>query len=251
MFLSIRINACLGFLAITACSPLIAQADSPQKALNSTAQTESNPVMEQAAFATKLALIGEKKKSPLLLVAAAELFGELTSSSKGHAAVTKESDGKEGSGELSSNLSYRDLLTRAENMAIEQGEAGKPTLDHIRSLRTRGIVARQGSGKDAVKLQGITFKVMDKDKVKADSSWTYRKLEFEGGKPAIVHVIGDGDGDLDLYVYDANTGGLIGKDTDRDSTPVVSWTPKYEGPFRVVVRNVGDVYENYALLCNW
>lgn len=251
MFLSIRSQACVSLLALTACLSPTAQADTPQKPLNSSTQTESNPVMEQAGLAAKLALLGEKKKSPILLVAAAELFGELTSSSKDTSTLVKESDDKAGSGELSSNLGFRDLLARAEEIAVEQGKAGKPTLDHIRSLSSRGIVFSQGSGKDEVERQGITFKVMDQDKIKAGGSWTYKKMEFEGGKRAIVYVVGDGDGDLDLYVYDANTGGLIGKDTDDDSTPVVQWTPRYEGPFRVVVRNAGGVYENYALLCNW
>jgi hypothetical protein len=64
-------------------------------------------------------------------------------------------------------------------------------------------------------------------------------------------VIGDGDGDLDLWVHDENTGGLIGDDTDDTSECIVAWTPRYTGPFTIRIANVGAFAERYVVVVNW
>ena len=48
--------------------------------------------------------------------------------------------------------------------------------------------------------------------VKAKGTDVYH-ISFRAGQTAVVTVIGDGDTDLDLYVYDEN-GNLIDKDVD-------------------------------------
>jgi hypothetical protein len=61
-----------------------------------------------------------------------------------------------------------------------------------------------------------------------------------------VLVVGDGDTDLDLYVYDEN-GYLIDSDTDATDRCIVSWTPRWDGCFMVKVVNRGRVYNAYSL----
>lgn len=65
----------------------------------------------------------------------------------------------------------------------------------------------------------------------------------------MVIVNGDGDTDLDLYVYDEN-GNLMGKDIDYSDYCVVSWTPRWTGPFTIKIKNRGSVYNRYKIYTN-
>lgn len=71
-------------------------------------------------------------------------------------------------------------------------------------------------------------------------------VSFIAGQTAVVTVVGDGDTDLDLYVYDSN-GNLIVKDDDYTDNCVVSWTPKWTGKFKIKVVNRGPVYNRYII----
>ena len=80
----------------------------------------------------------------------------------------------------------------------------------------------------------------------ATDSFTMR---FYGGQLASVIVQGDGDTDLDVYVYDA-AGNLITKDDDYGDSCVVQWRPYWTGMFRIKVVNRGTVYNNYSIESN-
>jgi len=86
------------------------------------------------------------------------------------------------------------------------------------------------------------------DRVRARRSDVY-KMTFRGGRSARIGVIGDGDCDLDLYVYDEN-GNLIRSDTDGTDRCYVRWTPRWTGPFLVKVKNLGRVYADYVIATN-
>jgi hypothetical protein len=74
-------------------------------------------------------------------------------------------------------------------------------------------------------------------------------INFRGGEVARLQVIGDGDTDLDCYIYDENNN-LITKDDDRTDYCVLQWNPRWTGPFRVKIANLGRVYNQYTLLTN-
>ncbi len=74
-------------------------------------------------------------------------------------------------------------------------------------------------------------------------------ISFYGGEVARIGVVGDGDTDVDLIVYDQN-GHEIARDTDRTAECLVQFTPRWTGPFRVRVINNGYVYSNYILMTN-
>ncbi len=88
----------------------------------------------------------------------------------------------------------------------------------------------------------------DVDNVSAYSSVTYR-VNFRAGELAQVMVIGDGDTDLDLYVYDENSN-LIASDTDYTDRCICQWYPRWTGTFRIVIRNRGRVYNHYVFRTN-
>jgi hypothetical protein len=87
----------------------------------------------------------------------------------------------------------------------------------------------------------------DVHRVNARSTDVFR-VNFRGGESAAVIISGDGDTDLDLYVYDEN-GNLIGSDTDSSDDCVVRFAPKWTGMFRIEVRNLGSVYNQYQIAC--
>lgn len=84
--------------------------------------------------------------------------------------------------------------------------------------------------------------------VLANSTDTYR-IKFRGGETAEVLVMGDGDTDLDLYVYDEN-GNLIDKDIDSTDTMLCMWTPKWTGEFIIKIKNLGSVRNYYTMWTN-
>lgn len=68
-------------------------------------------------------------------------------------------------------------------------------------------------------------------KVKANHTDVY-DIKFRGSEQAIVDVVGDGDTDLDLYIYDEN-GNLVANDTDNTDDCVCRWTPKWNDAFKI------------------
>lgn len=75
------------------------------------------------------------------------------------------------------------------------------------------------------------------------------RLTFQGGRVARLLVLGDGDTDLDLRVYDQN-GNLVASDLDFTDQCVVEFTPRWTGEFTVEIRNLGNVYNRYTMLSN-
>ena len=74
-------------------------------------------------------------------------------------------------------------------------------------------------------------------------------VTFRAGEPAQVAVSGDGDTDLDVFVYDEN-GNLVASDLSTSDQAAVSWTPRWTGEFRIEIKNRGGVYNQYTLLTN-
>lgn len=74
-------------------------------------------------------------------------------------------------------------------------------------------------------------------------------LKFWANELAEVIVVGDGDNDLDLYIYDQN-GNLIASDTDYTDQCICRWVPAWTGAFRIRIVNRGKIYSDYAIATN-
>src|SRR5262249_8133800 len=72
------------------------------------------------------------------------------------------------------------------------------------------------------------------------------KVTFKAGETAKVCIVGDGDTDLDLYVYD-ELGNLIASGTGPKDREVVEWTPRWPGEFTIKVVNRGTVRNDYVI----
>ncbi|MEQ8784887.1 MAG: hypothetical protein RIC55_01250 [Pirellulaceae bacterium] len=69
---------------------------------------------------------------------------------------------------------------------------------------------------------------------------------FRAGERAVIELQGDGDTDLDVYVYD-EYGNLIVSDTAWGDYAAVSFVPSWSGRFTIKVVNRGHVYNNYTI----
>ena len=101
-----------------------------------------------------------------------------------------------------------------------------------------GCLARSVGGKKSIATR-----------IEGRSTVRFQPITFRAGERAWVMLKGDGDTDLDLYVYDANDR-EVARDDDSTDRCVVSWTPKWTGRFTIVVRNRGIVYNRYVLVTN-
>lgn len=63
-------------------------------------------------------------------------------------------------------------------------------------------------------------------------------VRFRGGEPARVAVAGDGDSDLDLFVYDEN-GDLVCADEDDTDHMFCAWRPEASGYYTITIKNLG------------
>ena len=86
------------------------------------------------------------------------------------------------------------------------------------------------------------------DAINGQSTDTYQ-ISFIANVLAEILVSGDGDTDLDLYVYDSN-GNLIAYDESYSDDCYVRWVPAWTGRFFIKIVNRGPVYNNYVILTN-
>ena len=79
--------------------------------------------------------------------------------------------------------------------------------------------------------------------VKANTCDVY-EITLKQGESFYIYVSGDGDTDLDLFVYDEN-GNLVGSDVEDDDACLCVVTPKWTGKFKIKIKNLGNVYNRY------
>lgn len=181
-------------------------------------------------LAAELSKYGYANKSAIALVQAAQMavengFKEEPAKKEGGQADNA------GAGKKSSiSLNPTQLLSDAKKLA--DGDANLLALIE----KTSATAAKRGP------VGGAKY---NSTNVKANGADVYYQ-NFIAGSTAVVTAVGDGDTDLDLYVYDSN-GNLIAKDDDYTDNCVVSWTPKWTGKFRIRVVNRGGVSNNYVI----
>ncbi len=82
---------------------------------------------------------------------------------------------------------------------------------------------------------------------------TTLRIVFRGNEFAEFLVIGDGDADIDLYVYDSR-GKLVKSDVDPANRGsdlcLCEWTPPQTQEYRIVLKNVSTVASICQAGCN-
>lgn len=72
---------------------------------------------------------------------------------------------------------------------------------------------------------------------------------YVGKQVAVLELKGDGDTDLDIYVYDA-AGNLVAWGVGPTDRERVTFTPCVTGNYRIVIRNLGGVWNRFQLHTN-
>ena len=204
----------------------------PQKDTLSAPIPEDIQVLQTAA---SLARYGYKNNAASALTEAALLFDSVK---------TQEMVVKEGSSETravtpESGISFdpKQLITDAKGMAGKDKELMKyiqKVEKKIGKGKTRGAI-----GGPVVKT-GLVMTL-------SEDQWI---VKFKGGSKAVVTLLATEDiSDLDLYVYDEYDN-LIGYDNDATSQCVVSFTPRWDGYFYIVVENTGLLPNPYMICTN-
>ena len=197
---------------------------------------EASPAMASLRLATDLVKYGYAQQSALPLINALQIISENpTQASKaereGATADTSKNDGKSGN----ITLDFNEILSAAKEFA----DGDESLLALISVLEDEN----EGSHRGAVGGPSRTVEY-----VNGNSTDSYN-ISFVEGYVAEIFVSGDGDTDLDLYVYDSN-GNLIASDTDYTDDCYVRWIPRWTGRFIVKIVNRGPVYNKYVMLTN-
>jgi hypothetical protein len=191
----------------------------------------------QAALAAEMAAYGYAEEAPLALVSAARI---VIAQGVDMVDRDKETEGGE-QGEAKSgggadmSLDAEKLLADAEEMAA----GDEVIVELIGRVRQEAVLGTRGR---------VGGPASHYDEVLARSTDVYT-LTFRGGEWAEIRVRGDGDTDLDCYVYDQN-GNLIDSDADYTDYCILGWVPRWTGSFTLRIRNLGWVWNGYILVTN-
>jgi hypothetical protein len=209
-----------------------------------TAQSRDKPAASQPASvelsaiqtANNLAKYGYSSFSASALITAAEILVKVQTQALGADPAPAGSGGTDGETKTGKpEFTPANLLADAKKYA-----AGDATL-LAWAAKVEGTIGRQTRGALGGPREGWYS-------VKARSTDTFQ-LAFTTNRLAEIVVSGDGDTDLDLYVYDAN-GNLIAYDEDYSDDCYVSWVPAWTGAFTIQIVNRGRVHNRYVIATN-
>ena len=197
---------------------------------------EGTPSAEVSAIrlAGELAKFGYANLDALSLIKAAEIIATTPTQELKVEETEKNDTGKE-TKKTGNSLDSKSLLADA----IDLSNGNETLLALVKQAETKTTQTSRGR----LGGPGEAYRRV------AANSYVIDRINYKGGLLAEVFISGDGDTDLDMYVYDEN-GILIGKDDDYSDDCYVSWYPKWTGTFTVKVVNRGKVYNDYYLITN-
>lgn len=205
---------------------------------------ENKPVIEEnpskeveiIRLANNLAKYGYENFSALSLIESASLLSEVTTQELNPVSFEKgQASQNSGNKTPKPSFSVENLLTDATKFA----NGNKNLLALIDEIKSKTETATRG------RVGGPGRKISSVNGLSSDSY----QIRFVANQYAEVLVSGDGDTDLDLYVYDSN-GNLIAKDDDYTDDCYVRWIPSWTGNFTIKILNRGPIYNNYVLVTN-
>ena len=181
--------------------------------------------VQDVATAHALVRYGDRNKDAMALISAARILNAVGAQDKQPPAQSKAANKatKEGP-----DMTVKGILARAKQYAGDRKDL--LALADDAATGTRGPV--EGP------LQGV--------EVAGPNQRVWWNIAFRGDEPAVVAIHGDGDTDLDLFVYDEN-GRLVCQAVTTSDREQCGWYPRWTGMFRVEVRNLGRVANRFGI----
>ena len=197
---------------------------------------ESSESLAAVRLANDLLRYGYANKSTLALIDALQIFSEnptqpLNTTREGTEVDESKTDEKK----AKVSFDYDTVLADAKKFA----DGDENLLALIDNIDAEAKGAQRGA---------VNGPSRHYDAVNGNSTDTYQ-ISFIANVLAEILVSGDGDTDLDLYVYDSN-GNLIAYDESYSDDCYVRWVPAWTGRFFIKIVNRGPVYNNYVILTN-
>lgn len=197
---------------------------------------ETSESLAAVKLANELLRYGYENQSTLALLDALQIFSEnptqaLNATKQGDAVDETKNDGKK----AKVSFDYDSVLADAKEFAD-----GDPNL-----LALIDNIDAEAKGAQRGNINGPS---RDYSSVNGKSHVDYT-ASFVADQLAEVLVSGDGDTDLDLYVYDSNNN-LIASDTDYSDDCYVRWVPAWTGRYTIRIVNRGPVYNRFVILTN-
>jgi hypothetical protein len=189
----------------------------------------------QAALGDQVARHADRNKDALAMIAAVRILSQVGPRTVKHEMRTegkaKAADAKAGAGEArDTHLSA--LLGRAKQYAGGRNDLNG-LVDELG--RAAGKVREDGPARFATRIgDGVT---------------DVYTLTFRANEPVMVAITGEGVTDLDLSVED-DAGNRVCASQGPSDDEVCRWTPRWNGAFRVRVRNLGGTANTYRLWSN-
>jgi len=186
----------------------------------------------RAALADQLARYGDANKDALSMIAAARILQQVG------AQETKADKQTEGTGDPKAGKGApRDVTVNGMLDRAKQYAGGRKDI-----IAMADEAAKTGSRGAAVGPRRW------QSQVNARTTDIYR-VTFRGGEAAMVALSGDGDTDLDLIIRDEN-GNVVCASQSAGDDEVCRFYPRWTGPFRIEVKNLGGVYNHYRAAHN-
>lgn len=188
--------------------------------------------MKNVDLAFNLIRYGYNNNSAISLSQAAQMLSELNLGQF----TAKETTGTEKS-EKALNTSVPKLLADAVQMAGDNQEA----LAYVNSVKS------QIENKPIEK--GARYGAVRKSARVAANSTASFTLDIVGGELMTIAIYGDGDTDLDLYVYN-EIDELRAYDEDSSGDCLVMFVPIFSQTVRILVKNRGNIYNDFVIVTN-
>ncbi len=213
-------------------------ADAPKGINADPAKRGSSPRTEavaQAALADQVARHADRTRDVLAMIAAARMLGQtgprtvkLEMRTEG---APKSADAKAGAA-ITRDTTLKGMLERARKYAGGRHDLNGLVDELVKSLAK---VRDDGPARFATRI--------------ADGVTDIYTLNFRANEPVMVAITGEGVSDLDLLVEDDAGHRICASDGGGDDE-ICRWTPRRTGSFRIRVRNLGKVYNEYRLWSN-
>ena len=224
-------------VALLALAMTAAAADAPGKqgANADPAKRGMSPRTEavaQAALADQIARHADRTRDVLAMIAAARLLGQVSPRTVKHDMKTEGAAKPAPSGEPYRDTTVAGMLARAKQYAGGRNDLNG-VIEEVAKFVAKG--REDGPARVVSRIQGGAIDIY--------------AVSLNGNEPAMAAITGEGLTDLDLFVED-DKGNQICRSTSAVDDEICRWTPRWNGVFRIRVRNIGNVPNEYRLWSN-